>query len=381
MKKKVLSMITAITLATTVIPCYSFASESCQTDVSDPVVSTEEVPFDEQMSADDIANVMESYVNEDEINNNIVMEKGALSAEGMNVDLTIPQDGTQGIVMEDMDSNPIEMFLPPEVGNENAEVSEDGTVVYNPENENVAVGVQALSDGTGQDHWEAVRVLIEINNNDANKEYSFQYNLPQGYRLMKAEKWYKKYIKPQLKGKEKKMSNMFYEKGEVYVIKKDGTVVETIEPAWAYDANQNPIPTHYEIRGNELVQVVAFDENTAFPVIADPTKHPDKVVTKTISKKQVKKIRNSYSPNKRISYLCSLFSFGASFANPVIGVPWTMASLCGSYYYTKNYSLWNDAYVKMLEKGKSSVKVTMRYKWHAGHRAYYPATNSLQFSY
>ncbi|MEJ9209242.1 hypothetical protein [Paenibacillus larvae] len=40
--------------------------------------------------------------------------------------------------------------------------------------------------------------------------------------------------------------------------------------AWAKDANGNDIPTHYEIRGNDLVQKVEFNENTAFPVVADP---------------------------------------------------------------------------------------------------------------
>ncbi|WP_257131989.1 hypothetical protein [Bacillus toyonensis] len=41
-------------------------------------------------------------------------------------------------------------------------------------------------------------------------------------------------------------------------------------PAWAKDANGNPVSTHYKVEGNKLIQVVDFDENTAFPVIADP---------------------------------------------------------------------------------------------------------------
>lgn len=154
--------------------------------------------------------------------------------------------------------------------------------------------------------------------------------------------------------------------GEIYVIDSDGTVVESVDPAWAKDANNKDVPTHYEIIGTSLIQIVDFDENTAFPVVADPTKHPNKTVTKTISKSKVKTIRNSYSANKRISYVCDTFSIGASFAVPQIGVPWTLASMAGTKYYVKNYNLWNDAYVKMLEKGKSKVKMSMTYKWHPG---------------
>ncbi|HHT7068150.1 hypothetical protein [Bacillus thuringiensis] len=41
-------------------------------------------------------------------------------------------------------------------------------------------------------------------------------------------------------------------------------------PAWAKDANGKPVATHYKVDGNKLIQVVEFDKNTAFPVIADP---------------------------------------------------------------------------------------------------------------
>jgi hypothetical protein len=46
--------------------------------------------------------------------------------------------------------------------------------------------------------------------------------------------------------------------------------VGTVAPAWAIDANGQRVPTHYEIRGNSIVQVIDFTADTAFPVIADP---------------------------------------------------------------------------------------------------------------
>ncbi|WP_297006681.1 hypothetical protein [uncultured Corynebacterium sp.] len=39
---------------------------------------------------------------------------------------------------------------------------------------------------------------------------------------------------------------------------------------WAKDAEGKEVPTHFEVRGNSLVQVVDFDGNTFFPVVADP---------------------------------------------------------------------------------------------------------------
>ena len=59
--------------------------------------------------------------------------------------------------------------------------------------------------------------------------------------------------------------------GEVYVVGYDGSIKSVIDPAWVKDANGKPVDTHYEVDGSSLIQVVDFDENTAFPVVADPT--------------------------------------------------------------------------------------------------------------
>lgn len=47
--------------------------------------------------------------------------------------------------------------------------------------------------------------------------------------------------------------------------------VALIEPAWAFDANGEPIETEYVIDGDTITQVVHTDDDTAFPVVADPT--------------------------------------------------------------------------------------------------------------
>jgi len=47
-------------------------------------------------------------------------------------------------------------------------------------------------------------------------------------------------------------------------------VITGFEAPWAKDANGAAVTTRYRLEGNTLVQVVDFDQNTAFPVLADP---------------------------------------------------------------------------------------------------------------
>lgn len=370
MKQKVIATLTALIMGITFVPTFSLALEINDGNLEN---GTE---INSERSAQELANEMSTFVNENEINNNLESEKDTYIVSEEDVDISIPKDGDGSIIMGDeLKNNQTEMKLPNEVKNVDAEKTDNGTIIYNPPNENMSIGVQVLSVGEEKEQWSAIRVLITIDNAEANKEYGFKYNLPYGYKLIKAEDWYDEFIKTD----ETSMDD-FVSSGEIYVISKDGMIIETIEPAWAYDANNNLIPTHYDIRGDELVQVVEFDENTAFPVIADPTKHPNKTVIKKIGKTKVKEIRDSYSTSKRVNYILGLFSLGSNFVVPQIGVPWTLASFAGTSYYTKNYTLWNDAYVSMLEKSKTEIKVTVTYKWHSGKRCYYPLSNNLKFS-
>ena len=57
--------------------------------------------------------------------------------------------------------------------------------------------------------------------------------------------------------------------GAVLVRNPAGEIVNVLNPAWAVDAGGISLPTHYEIEGNEIIQVV--DHRTAtYPVVADP---------------------------------------------------------------------------------------------------------------
>lgn len=49
----------------------------------------------------------------------------------------------------------------------------------------------------------------------------------------------------------------------------DVPAAAVVAPAWAVDADGAPVPTHYEVEGDQLIQVVDH-EGAAYPVVADP---------------------------------------------------------------------------------------------------------------
>lgn len=59
--------------------------------------------------------------------------------------------------------------------------------------------------------------------------------------------------------------------GGAIEVRRPGTAapVALVLPAWATDADGRPVPTHFEIEGDTLVQVVDH-AGAAYPVVADP---------------------------------------------------------------------------------------------------------------
>lgn len=51
----------------------------------------------------------------------------------------------------------------------------------------------------------------------------------------------------------------------------DGVALGRVESAWAFDANNAPVPTHFELDGTLLTQVVDHTSSgVAYPIVADP---------------------------------------------------------------------------------------------------------------
>lgn len=60
------------------------------------------------------------------------------------------------------------------------------------------------------------------------------------------------------------------EDGFVLITNADGSFAGGILPAWAVDADGKSVPTHYEVSGRTVTQVVEHDATSAFPIVADP---------------------------------------------------------------------------------------------------------------
>ena len=119
----------------------------------------------------------------------------------------------------------------------------------------VAFNVEPLQVvGKNEQTIEGLRMSIIIDNANCRKEYKFTFELEDGDRFVTA----------------KEFLGEKYDTREVFVFDKDNNMKYIFEPAWAKDANGESLNSYYKIEGNSLIQVVDFDENTAFTVVADP---------------------------------------------------------------------------------------------------------------
>ena len=115
----------------------------------------------------------------------------------------------------------IEMKLPIEASDDDGILTKNGTMIYGKEDDAVTIGVQPLKDETGNVSFEGVRTLITINESTASKEYTFAYDLPEGYSLITAKDYYCDIIDNEA------VNENDYDTGEVYIVNKDN-VIDTV---------------------------------------------------------------------------------------------------------------------------------------------------------
>ncbi len=117
--------------------------------------------------------------------------------------------------------------------------SGSGTVVYPDAVDSASVAVQpTTADG--------VRALVVIADASAPREYRYALNLPDGAGLQRQD-------------------------DGSFTVVKDGRELGSFQTPWAKDANGDPVATEYRVQDGALIQSVAFDDNTTFPIVADPT--------------------------------------------------------------------------------------------------------------
>lgn len=220
-----------------------------------------------QIIAEKQADIVEEVVDTSDVNDNIDADGTDFNVEGESLKIDVPIDSSEEIRLETFDGNEFDISFPENIETSNAVVTQNGTVIYNGDKD-VSVAVQAIQEKQDDLTIEGVRSMVIIDNANAPKEYSFEYNLPKGCELITSEEYY---------GTENAETGWIYiiDKNNTYVDMETGEevveIVAAIEPAWAKDANGNNISTSYRVSRNVLTQVVQFDENSAFPIVADPT--------------------------------------------------------------------------------------------------------------
>ena len=318
------------------------------------------------------------YLNEqpDKVFENLSENSNSYQASIDGIKTKIPKNSEDPVesILEDGDK--ISLSFPQEIDAGKGEL-EDGVVQYDSDDD-VKLYSQVETETVGKESFISNRIMTQIENPQAPKEYTYTFNMPTGYRLVSDVTYNGEMRKDLLSKKgdilESGVSAADFEKllekyeesfGEVYVVDDKNIVRQIIEKPWAKDANGNDVFTKYTISENSLVQHVSFDENTAFPVLADPKVGTTKSFSVKISNESMglpslsistlttfakKKIKTKVK-NKIISVVGSKFVPGLNIASTVAAI---------------------FAYINYLT-GKKGVKVygSMKYVRHYIHKGGY----------
>lgn len=155
--------------------------------------------------------------------------------------VTVPRDPSRAIQFESNEGREgISVGIPGDSENTRASVR-DGISIFVNKSDSTATAVNPLSDGGAQ-------LLVTIGSANSPTRYDFPVTVPEGAVLSLTEN------------------------GGAQVAFDDGNLAATIPAPWAFDANERPVPTHFEMDGDSLVQVVNHSASTTtYPVLADPS--------------------------------------------------------------------------------------------------------------
>lgn len=187
-----------------------------------------------------------AVINTDATNGNLVAEPvpSATDADSAAVvqqnDTTtdVPKNPDDGIGIKSKDGTDITIGLPNAATANDAQRLSDGTVVYSG-TDGSANAVIPTSDG--------VQILNTIANSDAPTRYNYNVSVPEGGKVEVVEG------------------------GGAQVVDTNGTGTLYIGAPWAKDKNGAAVPTHFEVEGANLIQVVDHNNGAfVYPVVADP---------------------------------------------------------------------------------------------------------------
>ena len=159
----------------------------------------------------------------------------ALKTTQRGVGVTIPTDPRSDVTIAGR-NGAVSVTLPFSGSAAKAASSHSGTVTFDNKNSSSTTPI-ARGDGSTQ-------INTVINDAKAPKRYTYKMKVPQGAKIE--------------------------QKANSILVTKNGKLVAGIAPAWAKDAKGKSVPTHYEVKGDAVTQVVDHSDKFTYPVVADP---------------------------------------------------------------------------------------------------------------
>jgi hypothetical protein len=163
-----------------------------------------------------------------------VQQAGQSAAVEANPDVSVPQDAESAVSAIAADGSQLRFSIPAQ----GAASVRGETIVFDGTSASNSVAVQRTTDG--------VRALVGIAAPEAAERYAFTVSGDAA-------------------------SLAWQDDGSVLASRADGTAIGRVETPWARDANGAKVPTHYEIAGTTLTQVIDHRSGPyAYPIVADP---------------------------------------------------------------------------------------------------------------
>lgn len=161
--------------------------------------------------------------------------KDAIKTTQQGVGISVPNDPSSKMTIAGRNGK-VSVDLPFSGSASKAASSRAGTATFDNKNGSSTTPI-VRKDGSAQ-------INTVINDAKAPKRYAYKIQVPEGAKIQRA--------------------------GSSVLVTKDEKMVAGIAPAWAKDAKGKSVPTHYEVKGNTVTQVVDHGGQYAYPIVADP---------------------------------------------------------------------------------------------------------------
>lgn len=294
----------------------------------------------------------------------------------------LPKDGDE-VIRTTIDGDVvISMSLPKELSLDEATITGDGSVIYN-NSEDASICTQIIEQDVQGEKVYFNRTSAIIEDANASHKYTFEFTLPEGYSICTAKEYNERQAEYYREHKndlfevglseeeyDYLLSQLAESDEELYIVDSEDNVVEVIEEAWAKDANGNDVATRYELEGNCVTQVVEFNENSVFPIVADPSVGATKSFSVKVSNSTMglpslagtpltaaaKKVLKEKTKQKIVAVVGSKFVPGLNIAT------WVVAAF--AYINEKTGKSGVEIYGTMIyRKHESQKEGTITYGW------------------